>query len=245
MVDLKLLSRALKARWRDQTLELRAVKKALIHGGICIDVGANKGSYLYSMARWSKLAPVFAFEPQSSLAHYLTGACQRSGLTNVHVENRALSDVQGQLDLYIPGTADSPGASLESSVADKTSCHKEVVQVTTLDVYADEKIQAPVRVIKIDVEDHELAVIKGALRLIARDKPLLIIECENRHLPAGQSVLSFISIIESLGYTATLAIPSEGELPAGKFQVETHQKQAGERFWDAKDYYNNFIFRPT
>ena len=48
-MDFKLLSRALKARWRDQVYELAAVKKALTNGGTCIDVGANKGSYLESV----------------------------------------------------------------------------------------------------------------------------------------------------------------------------------------------------
>ena len=245
MVDVKLLSRALKARWRDQVHELRAVALALANGGTSIDVGANKGSYLYSMARWSKAAPVFAFEPQASLANYLRSACQNASLRQVTVENLALSDVEGELDLYIPGDATSPGASLESSIADKTSCRKEVVKVTTLDKYAQANITTPVRVIKIDVEGHELAVIKGALQLIQRDKPLLIIECEGRHLPADQTVLSFIAFVESLGYIATLALPGKGELAAIEFHPDKHQKQTGERFWDAKDYYNNFIFRPV
>ena len=245
MLDLKLLSRALKARWRDQAHELRAVKKALVNGGVCIDVGANKGSYLYSMARWSQSAPVFAFEPQRILADYLRSACQRSGLANVQVEHLAVSSVVGELDLHIPGDATSPGASLEPGIADKTNCHIERVKVTTLDTYANAHIKAPVRVIKIDVEGHELAAIKGALALIGRDKPLLIIECEGRHLPEGQSVSTFISYIASLGYTASLAMPGKGELPAQEFDAGKHQRQVGPRFWDAKDYYNNFIFRPN
>jgi len=102
-----------------------------------------------------------------------------------------------------------------------------------------------VRVIKIDVEGHELAVVQGAIDLIRRDKPLLVIECESRHLPAGKTVQDFITLVVSLGYTATLAMPRIGEVPAAQFNEAIHQKQAGERFWDAKDYYNNFIFRPT
>ena len=245
MLDFKLFARALKARWRDQAHELLAVKKALADGGTSIDVGANKGSYLYSMARWSKAAPVFAFEPQRVLAGYLRTACQNSGLSSVHIENLALSDVQGELDLYVPGDATSPGASLEPGIADKTSCHKEIVKVTTLDAYAADHIKTTVRVIKIDVEGHELAVVKGALGLIKRDKPLLIIECEGRHLPEGQSVAMFIAFIASLGYTASLAMPGYGELPAQEFDANKHQNQVGDRFWDAKNYYNNFIFRPN
>lgn len=245
MMDLKLAWRAWKTRYRDQVFELRAIRQALRHGGVALDVGANKGSYLYSMARWAGASPVVAFEPQRALAQYLTAACQRSGLRNVTVENLALSNQTGELNLFVPGDSHSPGASLEASIADKTDCRKETVSVTTLDLYAAEKLGGPVRVIKIDVEGHELAVVQGALDLIRRDKPLLVIECEARHMPAGKTVQDFVAMVVSLGYTATLAMPGLRELPAAEFRDELHQKQSGERFWDAKDYYNNFIFRPT
>ena len=245
MIDLKLAWRAWKTRYRDQVFELRAIREALRHGGVALDVGANKGSYLYSMARWAGASPVVAFEPQRALAQYLTAACQRSGLRNVTVENLALSNQTGELNLFVPGDSHSPGASLEASIADKTDCRKETVSVTTLDLYAAEKLGGPVRVIKIDVEGHELAVVQGALDLIRRDKPLLVIECEARHMPAGKTVQDFVAMVVSLGYTATLAMPGLRELPAAEFRDELHQKQSGERFWDAKDYYNNFIFRPT
>lgn len=244
MMDLKLAWRGLKTRYRDQAFELCAIHEALGRGGVALDVGANKGSYLYSMAQWAQSSPVVAFEPQRKLALYLKDACRRCGFTNVTIENLALSNQQGDLKLFIPGDTDSPGASLESGIASKTPCHTETVKVTTLDVYAAEKLKAPVRVIKIDVEGHELAVVQGALELIRRDKPLLVIECEGRHLPSGKTVRDFISLVESLGYTATLAMPGLGELPAAEFRDELHQKQLGERFWDAKDYFNNFIFRP-
>ncbi|MDO9358252.1 MAG: FkbM family methyltransferase [Polaromonas sp.] len=245
MMDLKLVWRALKTRHRDQVHELRAIRIALRQGGMALDVGANKGSYLYSMARWARGTPVVAFEPQGSLAHYLAAACRRSGLVNVTVENLALSNQQGDLDLFVPGDSHSPGASLEAGIAARTTCRRETVKVTTLDDYAAAHIRLPVRVIKIDVEGHEQAVLQGALLLIRRDKPLLVIECEGRHLPLGQTVHDFLSQVVSLGYTATLAMPGKGELPAAEFREDVHQKQVGERFWDARDYYNNFIFRPV
>lgn len=245
MMDLRLAWRGLKTRYRDQVHELRAIHAALRAGGVALDVGSNKGSYLFSMARWAKGAPVIAFEPQRKLADYLTGACQRSGFSNVTVENLALSNQEGELQLYVPGDADSPGASLESGIAGKTPCHTETVKVTTLDTYVAAKLKRPVRVIKIDVEGHELAVVQGALATIRRDRPLLVIECESRHLPQGKSVPEFLAFVESLGYVASLAMPGKSELPAAQFRDEIHQKQEGERFWDAKDYYNNFIFRPT
>jgi FkbM family methyltransferase len=245
MMDVRWAWRGLKTRYRDQAHELRAIHEALRDGGVALDVGSNKGSYLYSMAQWSRGAPVIAFEPQRKLVGNLVKACQRSGFRNVTIENLALSDRTGELQLYVPGDADSPGASLESGIADKTPCHTETVQVTTLDAYVAGHLTSPVRVIKIDVEGHERAVVQGALATIRRDHPLLVIECEGRHLPPGKSVREFLAFVESLGYAASLAVPGKRELPAAQFRDEIHQKETGERFWDAKNYHNNFIFRPT
>ena len=89
------------------------------------------------------------------------------------------------------------------------------------------------------------ALRSGGVALIGRDKPLLVFECEARHMPAGKTVQQFIALVVSLGYTATGAMPGLGESPAADFRDELDQKRAGKRFWDAKDCYNNFTFRPT
>ena len=243
-MNARFIWRGWKTRLRDQRFELQAVREAMRSGGAALDIGANKGSYLYWLARWARGAPVVAFEPQRSLASYLHTACATTGLGNVQVENLALSDRIGELTLFVPGDADSPGASLESSVADKTACHTEVVQVTTLDAYAAAHIQQPVRVMKIDVEGHELAVLRGAQALIQRDKPLLVIECESRHLSADARVMDLLQLVQGWGYSASFVWPRRGELPASAFDPAVHQSQQGERFWDSHDYCNNFIFRP-
>jgi hypothetical protein len=38
---------------------------------------------------------------------------------------------------------------------------------------------------KIDVEGHELEVLKGAAGLVEQDKPVLLIEIEERHCPGN------------------------------------------------------------
>ncbi|MGI9134567.1 MAG: FkbM family methyltransferase, partial [Rhodoferax sp.] len=191
-MDLRFSWRGWKTRLRDQRHELKAVYGALRYGGVALDVGANKGSYLYWLARWSRGATVVAFEPQRALAQYLAASCQRLGLSHVRVENLALSDRAGVIDLFVPGGTDSPGASLESSVAEKGECRVERVQVDTLDAYLGSHAWQPVKVIKIDVEGHEMAVLRGAKAVISRDRPLLIIECERRHLTDGATVRDLI-----------------------------------------------------
>jgi len=119
MPDIKFIWRGLKARHRDQILELQLIKQALSGGGIAVDIGANKGSYLYSMAKWCRRSLVFAFEPQIKLAQYLTMVCKRNGFSNVIIENLAISDRAGEFELFVPGSKDSPGASLERIIAKK------------------------------------------------------------------------------------------------------------------------------
>jgi FkbM family methyltransferase len=62
------------------------------------------------------------------------------------------------------------GASLERGV--KAHAQSIKVACTTLDCFVFEKVAA----IKIDVERHECAVLQGAKLLIARDRPMLLIE---------------------------------------------------------------------
>ena len=44
---LRFLYRAFKARYRDQRHELRAVRTLIQRGDTVVDIGANKGAYLY------------------------------------------------------------------------------------------------------------------------------------------------------------------------------------------------------
>ena len=114
----RFLYRAMKARFRDQGAEIRALLRELSPGDVAVDVGANKGAYLYWMRR--AVGPegsVFAFEPQPGLARYLEAVSARMRWRNVVVRECALSDAAGQRTLHVPGWENSPGASLEQAVA--------------------------------------------------------------------------------------------------------------------------------
>jgi hypothetical protein len=108
----------------------------------------------------------------------------------------------------------------------------------SLDEYFDRSLQ--IGLLKIDVEGAELAVFKGAERILKQQSPLLIFECENRHLESG-SVTDVFHYLQSLGYDGHFVHRTK-LLPLSGFDAAVHQKQAGPRFWDSKDYCNNFVF---
>lgn len=214
------------------------MRKAISPGDTVIDIGANKGSYLLWLSRWAGSGRVVAFEPQAALADYLGQVCRALALANVTVEAKAVSNVSGERILHVPGGKGSPEASLNTRVADSEAGFSVTVPTVALDDYF-----APdrrVRVIKIDVEGHEKSVFEGAERILTEQSPLLVFECENRHLGQGD-VHEVFSHLERRGYRGSF-VRGQRLRPISEFQVERHQRRTPGRFWDAKGYCNNFIF---
>ena len=238
----RFIYRGLKARYRDQRLELRALTQTLRSTDIAIDVGANKGSYLWSLSKAVPRGRVVAFEPQPLLADYLRQACQRAGLTNVQVEQLGVSNDEQRRVLAVPGSgATSPGASFEAAVRDRETCKTIEVDVVTLDQYF-EHAKSRIGALKIDVEGHEMAVLQGARELLTIHRPMVVCESERRHMSSG-SVADVFAFFSELGYEGCFA--RQGELhPVAVFDPDIHQSEIGDRFWDSPTYCNNFIFRP-
>ncbi len=229
----RFLWRAHRARFLDQSAELAAIRRHTRPGDLVCDVGANKGSYLYWMAKWGGRA--VAFEPQPGLASYLTQISAVLPLANVTVEQKAVSHRSGTLELYVP-SVNSPGASLiPIEGADTVS-----VPVVTLDDYFAPSDR--VAVLKIDVEGAELDVLKGAERVLTKDRPALLFECEQRHLREG-SVHDCFRHLEARGYTGRF-IQGKTLTPVAEFDLAIHQSLEGDRPWRNPDYVNNFVFTP-
>ena len=144
-----------------------------------IDVGANDGSYIHFMRKHSRR--VHAFEPLPWLAKELTRKFGRG----VVINNIGLSRSAGVAVLRMPvvGGMLVTGCSTISSAASATyPDHQEIhVPVATLDsVYAGD-----VGFMKIDVEGHEEAVLDGARKTLARCRPRVLVELDERLAPGA------------------------------------------------------------
>ncbi len=232
----RFLWRALKARWRDQRAELSIIRDHIRPGDTVCDVGAHKGNYTYWLSRWvGNSGRVLAFEPQPSLAAYLR---QTVPSHNVVIEQKALWSETGALDLFVPAP-NSPGASLVATT-DRSDGPRLQVPVVALDDYLPHEKR--VSLLKVDAEGAELAIFQGARRILGESRPLLVFECENRHLPHG-SVEDVFAFLAECGYKGYFFSPG-GVRPLSAFNAVIHQSQGVSRFWDKADYCNNFLFRP-
>lgn len=152
---------------------------ALARKGAFVDVGANIGTWTGPAAR--SFRSVHAFEPDALIASTL----QKVVPANVTVHPIALSDHAGVGSFRVPiyrGRVVRTRASLEPDV--NPGC-KEIVSEVRLSPL-DELDLRGIDVLKIDVEGHEAGVLKGSVKTLARERPTLIIEIEDRH-NAGKS----------------------------------------------------------
>jgi FkbM family methyltransferase len=234
------LVRGLKARFLAQRIEFRLIRQHVRITDTVCDIGANKGSFVFWLSRWCRKGRVVAFEPQPQFAQLLGRLTGDLKLDNVTVEQKAVFSKQGQADLFVP-KGHSPGASLVSKTAGASDFETISVPMVRLDDYFAEG--EPITFMKVDVEGAELDVFKGAERILRERSPLLIFECENRHLN-GISVGDVFAYLNALGYAGHF-IAGDSLMPVSKFDAAIHQRQDGEWFWKAKGYCNNFVFSKT
>lgn len=154
--------------------ELRILRSVCTKGTVAVDVGANYGAYSFWLGRIYER--VVAFEPVEECARFLENAFPK-----VDTIRAALGDRNGNALLEID-ERDGKIVTTEARIRDdsRTSTgapRLREVSMRTLDSYKFEDVGF----IKIDVEGHELAVLRGAEGTLEAFRPSLIIECEERH----------------------------------------------------------------
>lgn len=265
----RFLYRALKARYRGERQEIAAVLRGLAPGDLAVDAGAHKGAYTYWMRRAvGERGMVVAFEPQPRLAAYLTAVGAAMRWANVRVRECALSDRIGLGTLRVPRLGSSQGAALSDGAAGRDE-DAVPVRLATLDAELA-AVGAPLRptggedrvrgtpdaaspptatrtgrvaLLKVDVEGHELALFRGAARILAGDAPIVLFECEERHL-RGHSIQDVFDHVRGFGYEGSFFGPRDLQ-PLSEFEPAIHQRRAPGRFWEAPGYCNNFLFTPN
>ncbi len=212
--------------------EMLMLPKLITKGGIAVDIGANIGLYSYTL---SKLCDtVEAFEPVPDSRRVL----QAYNARNINVYDAALSSTEGQAILNIP-TENNVAIYGHASLSNEFPRQKTIqVPIRKLDDYNF----ADVNFIKIDVEGHELDVIRGAKCTILKWQPIMLVEIEQRHLSFPIDTV-FEEII-SCGYKGFFLYHNELHR-LNDFSVERHQKiYAGQNHNGREKYVNNFIFIP-
>jgi FkbM family methyltransferase len=213
------------------------------YGEVVVDVGADWGVYATRLSDLvGPTGRVHAFEPHPLSRERLEAVTRSEPQVRVHGE--ALSDHEGTATLHVPVEDGEPVEALAGlSPRRGVQSQQVTVRTTTLDAALGEDAER-VSFVKIDVEGHELAVLRGAERVLASARPRLLVEIEHRH--AGDLMDATFEHMASLGYSASAVTP-RGLVPIGEFDVEADQlAYLGHDFRDGtpREYVNDFVFVP-
>lgn len=204
--------------------------------GIALDVGANRG--IYTRIMLARNRHVVSIEPNPDCVHVL----ERVFKNHVRVIAGAASNTNGEATLRVPAGGDGLGTIESQNLVKGTF---KTVNVKTFRI--DDLGLANVTFMKVDVEGHEISVLEGAMELLKRDRPTILLEAEERHHPGA--VRAVRALLEPLKYEGFML--ERGTLGSVRhFDPAIHQ--SGEAAiarslpgHPAKAYINNFFFIPT
>lgn len=143
-------------------------------GDWVIDVGANIGTYTLEMSRLvGSTGRVIALEPMPSTFEFLSRHVATLGGGNITLLNVAASNRAGPLKMTVPKLASGLDNLYQSRIAEMGEFNVLAMPLDAL------PIDHAVSLLKVDVEGHEMCVLRGARELIGRSRPVIVLEGQN------------------------------------------------------------------
>jgi FkbM family methyltransferase len=138
------------------------------NSSIVFDIGANVGN-------WSKFAiniapniQLHCFEPVSSTYKELS---RHKWPENVHLNNTGMGDQEGVMEINIACVSSTLNSLYRRSGVEASEItSKEKIIINTVDRYCFHKKIKEIHFLKVDVEGHELAVLKGMRRMLTEGR---------------------------------------------------------------------------
>lgn len=231
-----LLVRLISLAYRRYEPEIRRLDEVCGRGGTMLDIGGWYGPWTRRMAR--RAERVVTIEPTP-----LHAVLQRTVPPNVEVIAAAASDHVGEAEIWL---APSGGGAEGVSSLHRREIHGVSMKVALITV--DQLALDDVSFMKIDVDGHEIPVLRGAMETIKRCRPRLFIEVEERIQP----VATLNELLESLDYHGWV-LPGREWVPLSAFDLVAHQAKtchvaerglARRSLWPRPRYVNSVLYLP-
>jgi FkbM family methyltransferase len=191
-----------KIKWDKKEKDFFYFLNLLPEEGVILDLGANIGVTSYHLAKTRPKSTVLSFEPLSINMEILKRLKKKFGLKNIKEYLLAVGNENTTLKMVMPVINKVPmhglSHALHRDIRENNSGIMFEVPVVRLDDFKEVNFEKNrITGIKIDVENFEYFVLKGAQKLIEKHKP--VIYCE---LWENESRGKCISLLNNLGYSA-------------------------------------------
>ena len=192
--------------------------------GKVLDIGANLGTFCVPLAQKIPQLTFHAFEPQRIVSYQLGANVIINSLDNVFIDTIALSNKYDVLNPIMPDYTKETNIGAFSIDAEVRSndyeCSSRGVIQEIVTYPLDDFVFTDVRLIKIDVEGHELEVLQGATMTIEENNyPPIIFEAwdwKPWFQPKRKALFEYLEghgyKIEQLGNNNLAWHPEHGEI---------------------------------
>lgn len=183
-------------RGHDEPAVVDLMRSLLKEGDVAVDVGAHIGIETLMMSRWvGSSGVVYSLEPDPHAFARLKRNCRLNEVANVELLPVAAAAKRGVVQFV-------GGGNVTSHVQGKgvaAAAEGDVTEVAarTLDDLLHHRAER-VAMVKIDVEDFEADVLRGASQVMRSLRPVLVIEIHSPH-----SLCECIALLDAAGYTFT------------------------------------------
>ena len=198
-------------------------KLEAIDAPVIFDVGANKGQYAMALAGvFTSSERIICFEPSGFAYKLLKDNLEKRGLqARIRAVNIGFGSQNEQVKLYgnERGTVIASVYSRSVFTVEQDPVHTEDVQLETIDNFCSENKIETIHFLKLDVEGHEYAALRGADRML-RDGRITFIQFEfgEFHIEARTFFRDFFELLNPKYQLYRIA--SNGLVPIRRYDAE-------------------------
>jgi len=170
------IGRSLRIYGEWAQVEIETLAALIPDGGVIVDIGANIGTHALAFASIKPRSTVIALEPQPLAFAMLAANVIASGMSNIEPLNLAAGKALAVIDPCTDyGKVGNNVGAVSLVGAGRASAGTRAVPMTVVRL-DDLPMGETVRFMKIDVEGMEAEVLRGALVMIVRDRPVIYFE---------------------------------------------------------------------
>lgn len=201
------------------------IRTILRPGQTAVDVGANLGYFTAVLAQCvGPAGRVWSFEPVPETYELLTLCASLNDYAQVTPIRAALGAAEGEIEI----TYDRRHSGIATMHPDHVAGDTQRVEIRSLDtLVSNGEVHRRPDLIKVDVEGHELDVLRGARNTIAEASPAIVFELNERTARvAGWTLAELAELLLSLGDYSFFLVDDDGRHPLDPFNFRLERNEA-------------------
>lgn len=186
---------------------------------VIFDIGAHVGEWTTFAHTSNREAIIHCFEPCSRTFSVLEKTLSNLSTHNITANHQALGSEPGKLEMVVYSETSALNSLYNRDVLG-ASIAREQVDINTLDSYCQNNDVLHINFCKLDVEGHELEVLKGAKQMLTRGAiDLIQFEYGGTYIDARILLKDVFEFFQSLPYQLFKILPHKIQ-PVSSYTVD-------------------------